>query len=164
MKNCTYCGRENPDDAAGCRECGTVFVTEPDNSQASGPRASAGLARTAAEKRMLSGALWFLGGILVTVLSYGSAASSPSGGTYVIAWGAIVFGALRFFQGLSGRDTQPSSEDIGYYELACGTKLEREGHVREALLVYQRIIEKYPQTDVGRDAKKSIESLQAKIG
>jgi hypothetical protein len=34
MKNCRYCGRENPDEARHCQECGTEFIeptakTEP---------------------------------------------------------------------------------------------------------------------------------------
>jgi len=28
MKTCSYCGRENQDEAARCRECGTDFTTE----------------------------------------------------------------------------------------------------------------------------------------
>ena len=28
MKNCSYCGRESPDDANFCMECGTKFVVE----------------------------------------------------------------------------------------------------------------------------------------
>lgn len=47
---------------------------------------------------MLQGALWCIGGTVVTVASY-SAASS--GGRYVVAWGAIVFGATPFFRGLT---------------------------------------------------------------
>lgn len=50
-----------------------------------------------AEKTMFWGAVWCIGGILVTAATY-SAASD--GGTYVIAWGAIVFGAIQFFSGL----------------------------------------------------------------
>jgi hypothetical protein len=42
---------------------------------------------------MLVGGLWCVGGIVVTVLSYGS-----KGG--IIAWGAIVFGGIQFFRGL----------------------------------------------------------------
>jgi hypothetical protein len=114
---------------------------------------------------MLSGALWCIGGIFVTVITYLSAASSPTGGTYFVAWGAIIFGAVRFFQGLSGGDSKPNTEeDIGYAALAHGTRLETEGRAQEALAVYQRIVEQYPQTDAGRDAKKSIESLQARLG
>jgi hypothetical protein len=29
MKACAYCGRENPDDAANCRECGTSEFKNP---------------------------------------------------------------------------------------------------------------------------------------
>jgi hypothetical protein len=49
------------------------------------------------EKAMLYGALWCIGGIIVTVSSY-SAASD--GGSYTFAWGAILFGAIKFFKGL----------------------------------------------------------------
>lgn len=37
-------------------------------------------------------------GLVVTIGSYASAA--VGGGRYVLAWGAIVFGGLRFFRGL----------------------------------------------------------------
>ena len=50
----------------------------------------------AGNKNMLYGALWCIGGLLVTALTY-SAASN--GGTYVVAWGAVVFGAIQFFKG-----------------------------------------------------------------
>lgn len=54
--------------------------------------------REAGQKDMLYGALWCIGGIVVTVATM-SAASG--GGTYVVAWGAIVFGAIQFFRGLT---------------------------------------------------------------
>lgn len=41
-------------------------------------------------------------GIAVTFFSYQSAASSPTGGSYVVAWGAIIFGGLQFLRGLGG--------------------------------------------------------------
>ncbi|MBI4615919.1 MAG: hypothetical protein HY720_20040 [Planctomycetes bacterium] len=53
-------------------------------------------------RHMVYGVLWAVGGTAVTVISYSSAASSPRGGTYVIAWGAIVFGVIDFFIGLFG--------------------------------------------------------------
>ena len=164
MKNCAYCGHKNTEDAAQCLECGTPLVIAASESQTSKADASDNPARAAAEKRMLYGALWCSGGILVTVISYTSAASSPFGGNYIVAWGAIVFGALRFFQGLRGRDAQPKTEDIAYEALAHGTRLETQGRIQEALAVYQAIIEKYPQSDASKDAKKSIESLPVKPG
>jgi len=51
----------------------------------------------AATKNMLYGALWCIGGIIVTAVTYSSASG---GGRYVIAWGAIIFGAIQFLRGL----------------------------------------------------------------
>jgi ribosomal protein S27E len=48
-------------------------------------------------KNLLSGALWCIGGIVVTIATY--AAAEP-GGTFIIAWGAILFGGLQFLEGL----------------------------------------------------------------
>lgn len=53
--------------------------------------------RSRANKDMLYGALWCIGGTVVTVVTY-SAASG--GGRYMIAWGAIIFGGIQFFKGL----------------------------------------------------------------
>jgi hypothetical protein len=164
MQNCAYCGRENTDDATRCRECGTPIKDQPGNLPASDLPASGNPARTLAQKRMIFGALWFMGGMLVTLFTYLTAASSPSGGTYVVAWGAIVFGALQFVRGLRGKDIPPTSEDLGYMELAYATRLETEGHVPEALSAYQRVAEKYPATAAGDDARKSMESLRARLG
>lgn len=50
-------------------------------------------------RHMLYGALWAIGGTVVTVWTYTAAAS---GGTYVVAWGAIAFGIFDFFRGLFG--------------------------------------------------------------
>ena len=53
--------------------------------------------REAGKKNMLYGALWCTGGIVVTVVTYSTASG---GGTYFVAWGAIVFGAIQFIRGL----------------------------------------------------------------
>jgi hypothetical protein len=50
-------------------------------------------------KNMLHGALWCIGGITVTFVTYSSAVSS-GGGTYVVTWGAILFGGLQFLKGM----------------------------------------------------------------
>lgn len=53
--------------------------------------------RDAGSKNMLYGALWAIGGTAVTVATYSAA---QGGGTYVVAWGAILFGAIQFLQGI----------------------------------------------------------------
>jgi len=51
-----------------------------------------------ANKNVIIGGIFFFGGILVTILSM----SSGNGG--IIAIGAIVFGGIQFFRGLSQND------------------------------------------------------------
>lgn len=53
-------------------------------------------------RHMLYGILWALGGTIVTGVTFVAAASSPSGGRYIVAYGAIVFGIVDFFRGLFG--------------------------------------------------------------
>lgn len=47
---------------------------------------------------MKVGAMWAVGGLVITGVTYSMA--SEQGGTYVVTWGAIVFGAIQFFKGL----------------------------------------------------------------
>ena len=54
--------------------------------------------KKAGSKNMLIGALWCVGGLAVTGLTY--SAASDGGGTYIVTWGAIIFGAIQFFRGL----------------------------------------------------------------
>jgi hypothetical protein len=46
---------------------------------------------------MITGALWTIGGIVVTVITYNAASG---GGSYVVAWGAILFGFIQLIQGI----------------------------------------------------------------
>jgi hypothetical protein len=105
MKKCTYCGKEYPDDTTVCAldEQPLERVGPPPVSQANTvtkpvmhPNVVAAV-HAYANKHMLIGGLWCIGGLLVTALSYGAAIG---GGSYVVAWGAIVFGAIQFFRGL----------------------------------------------------------------
>jgi hypothetical protein len=53
-----------------------------------------------ANRDLTVGGAWLLGGLLVTIGSYSLAASSPGGGHYVIASGAMLYGAIRLLRGL----------------------------------------------------------------
>jgi hypothetical protein len=55
--------------------------------------------RVAGRRHMITGAIVCAVGTVITVWSY-TAAEEGGGGHYVIAWGAIVFGAIQFFRGL----------------------------------------------------------------
>lgn len=56
-----------------------------------------------ASRDLTYGGLWLLGGIAVTGISFSIAASSAHGGTYVIASGAMLFGAIRLLRGLMAK-------------------------------------------------------------
>ncbi len=49
---------------------------------------------------MFYGAFWCIGGIAVTVLTYQTAADM-GGSRFIIAWGAILFGAIQFLRGVT---------------------------------------------------------------
>ena len=53
--------------------------------------------REAGSKNMLYGALWCIGGTVVTLVTYSSASEGDS---YIVAWGAIIVGAIQFLRGL----------------------------------------------------------------
>lgn len=49
------------------------------------------------------GGAWLAGGLLVTIGTYSLAATSPGGGQYFIAYGAILYGLFRLLRGLTAR-------------------------------------------------------------
>ena len=54
--------------------------------------------RSAGLRNMGIGALFCIGGIIATVVTYSLA--SESGGTYIIAYGPAIFGGIQFIRGL----------------------------------------------------------------
>ncbi len=52
---------------------------------------------SAAVQDMALGAIIAIVGLVITIGTYSAA---QGGGTYVVAWGAIIFGGIRFFRGL----------------------------------------------------------------
>ncbi len=89
-------GAEEPEAAA--------VGTDPYRSggAGSGLIAPAPSAQAVASGQMLRGALWTLGGLLTTAASYNAASA---GGSYVVAYGAIIYGVVTFVRGAlsSGR-------------------------------------------------------------
>ncbi len=51
-------------------------------------------------KKIVTGIIWAALGTAVTVITY---VSSSEGGTYVFAWGAVLFGVIDIIAGLAGR-------------------------------------------------------------
>lgn len=55
--------------------------------------------RKRARRDILVGGLFFVGGLVITLITYSNA--SHGGGRYVVTWGAIIFGGIQFFRGLA---------------------------------------------------------------
>ncbi len=64
-------------------------------------RSRAAEAKAAARSAALRGWSWFGAGAAITLFGYMAAASSPSGGSYPICWGAMLFGAIQGIRGFS---------------------------------------------------------------
>jgi hypothetical protein len=56
--------------------------------------------RSNAGRDMAIGAVVCIVGLVITLGTYAAASGSSSGGRYVVAWGAIIFGAFQFLRGL----------------------------------------------------------------
>lgn len=78
-------------DAGVDKETAWRLVKDVDNAIGAAKRAEA-------KKNILHGAFWCGGGCIVTILTY-AAASRGGGGGYVVAWGAIIFGAIQMIRG-----------------------------------------------------------------
>ena len=57
--------------------------------------------RKVGRRDMLIGAGICIVGVAITVATYAAVTANRTGGSYIIAWGAIIFGALQFFRGLA---------------------------------------------------------------
>jgi hypothetical protein len=51
-----------------------------------------------ANRSIVIGLLWFIGGLLITLVTY-----SNSDSVYIVAWGPMLYGVLRLGVGLYGR-------------------------------------------------------------
>ncbi len=110
---------------------------------------------------MIFGAILFVSGMALTLGTYAVAASGWGNGTYLLAWGAIGWGAYQFLSGWTERKGRTMCEEA-YAEFELAADYEARGQVREALLGYRRIVENFPGSDAAHDAEKSIQSLLAR--
>lgn len=53
--------------------------------------------------QIIAGVALLVLGLIITVATYSSASSSPSGGTYIVAYGPIIFGVVSIFRGLAAK-------------------------------------------------------------
>ncbi len=57
----------------------------------------------ARRSRIVAGAIFLVIGLLISLGTYEAAASNPTGGVYLVAYGPVIFGAYLLLSGLLGR-------------------------------------------------------------
>jgi len=107
---------------------------------------------------MVHGALWCGGGLLVTAITYGAAVGSPGGGHYIIAWGAIVFGAVQFFRGYARRSGTPVCRSDLQLLLNTAARLETVDRAK-AVAMYEEIVRSFPGTRASAEAHRNLQVL-----
>ena len=73
----------------------------------------------------------------------------------------FLFGEEAWTWGKKART--PSREETAAALFEEGARLEEYGHLRAALEAYAKVVKDYPKTAAAQQARKLIESLQAKI-
>jgi len=120
MKKCPGCGRLFHDDVDKCTVDGQALIAVSAGERAEvlkrrdNPRPSYSARRdgqSIAHRHFTIGTLWLVGGIAVTAFTYSAASSGPGGGTYVVAWGAMLVGVTRLIRGFvaASQSRGPSS-------------------------------------------------------
>ena len=150
MNKCAYCGMENEEVFKSCQGCGQPLTHGAQNQT---PRSLSPLAL----ERIFRGALWCGGGIIVTV---GTFALQSNGGPYLVAWGAMAYGAIQIYRGfrtvLPGRKTSPDARQL----LQFAAYLESVDP-RRAIDLYRQIARQSPGTTASAEAERNIKTLIA---
>jgi hypothetical protein len=58
------------------------------------------VARKRGMRQITIGSILFIVGLVITVVTYGRASSSPTGGSYFVAYGPMIFGVISVIRGV----------------------------------------------------------------
>jgi hypothetical protein len=73
-------------------------MVSPTADSAAGPNVA--LTRKRALRQIAIGVALLVVGLVITGVTYSHAASSPTGGTYIVAWGPVLVGVVKILRGL----------------------------------------------------------------
>jgi hypothetical protein len=149
MKPCAYCGQEQTGQPERCPQCGKELQEDPANLD---PRRAEG------EKRMARGAVWLILGVGVTVYTY--TVASGQGGSFIIAYGAIIGGLAMFFKGRAAASGKIDRNEEANQVLDMAARFENVNRAK-AIALYESVIELFPATPQSEEARRNIDTLRA---
>ena len=79
---------------------GSPYGPVPQPGMTGMPGGLAALVRKRAMRQVIYGSILFVVGLIITVATYSSASSSPTGGSYFVAWGPMIVGIIAVIRGL----------------------------------------------------------------
>lgn len=117
---------------------------------------------------MLVGALCVFGGIVVTVVTYGLASNRPNGGSFIVASGAIIFGARQFIRGMSAANASSMGHDSPNPQRDAASLLDEAARLEsvdfhKAISAYEEVIHQYPDTRASKEAASAVEVLKRSV-
>ena len=153
MLKCSYCGKESDDGSTLCGGCGLSLDTKPGEPQGNeDPQGGEG------GKRLLQGMIWFFIGGAVSLFSYSLAADSPGGGHYIIAWGAMIYGAIQMWRGWTG-STGRTSRNTEAQKVLDQAAVFESLNPAKAVDLYAEVVAKFPGTRASQEAQRNIQTL-----
>jgi hypothetical protein len=162
MWTCSKCGEKHEDHFDSCWKCNHTRAGQPVAAPPPPEKRPLHCVRCATEleyvgtKRFHEGARWGVLGDL--------------GELFVNRESFDVFlcplcGRVEFFVEGIGEEFRPPLRERGASGLLSkAMKLETKGKVQEALALYQETATKYPETEAGQDALRSMEALKQTLG
>jgi hypothetical protein len=141
MQKCSYCGRENNDEAPSCRECGTPLTADGADVEAS-QEIGVEDPRSARDREFRGPVLpWILGGLALIF------------GNWSQAIHAIISGVAES-RAARGTDTNDQSQEL----LDVAAHLEDVDRSK-AVALYWEVIRRFPGTRASDEARRNIQTL-----
>jgi hypothetical protein len=137
---------ENEELSNTCKGCGQP-LSEGAQSQTHPNLSPLGL------ERVIRGALFCGGGIIV-----GTLVVAADGGTYIMAWGAIVYGVIQIYKGFRTDPSGARSIHQAKQLLELAAHLESV-HPGRAIDVYRQVVHQCPGTNESAEAERNIKTL-----
>ena len=162
MKQCSYCGRDNADEAVNCRECGTSFLETDAPAKKKKSKALAvilalifgplGLLYLGGEGLMI---FLFVGGI--GLFAFPLLVHAKMGALVRV----LVRIACAFYAANAvDRRNETKSESAEAEEILLEAARLENKDMTQAIAKYEELVEKFPESRAAQEAKRNLQTIR----